>query len=58
MTEQEAAVRWLEQHYDRTLELCTTEDEHPEWGRYVHFCSRSTRGSVGRLMFTIKDQNG
>lgn len=58
MTEREAAVRWLEQDYDKTLELCTAEGENSYWGRYVHFCARVRNGGVGRLMFTVKEQNG
>ena len=59
MTEQEAAVAWLEKDYDQALTLCTRQDEHPDWGPYVRFSAREIqRRSNGRLMFTIKDQNG
>lgn len=52
-------VEWLEQHYDQALKLCTREDEHPDWGPYVHFRAREIqRGSNAHLMFTIKEQNG
>lgn len=56
MTEQEAAVRWLERDYDKYLQIRTTLDVicgEP----VMRFWSRF-RGSSRGPMFTLKEQNG